>query len=140
MFLSKMSDNGEKRGLKRKELPVIWTRPMTLKLIDLYQSHSSLWDCSSENYKNKPVRKASLDDISKKLGITSQDAKDKIHNLRCQFNGIKRKRKQHLINTKNLATEDSLDLDSEIKWEFYDALKFIDGVKICNDINNDKVN
>ena len=52
-----------------------------------------------------------MDEISNKLGIPVQEVKDKIHNLRCQFQSINRK----LKNTKSgQATEDNF----EVKWDF----------------------
>ena len=33
-----------------------WTKEQTLMLIDLYQSHSVLWDSTTPNYKNRMKR------------------------------------------------------------------------------------
>ena len=105
---------------------------MTMQLIDLYVSHSNLWDCSSEQYKNRNLRNSAMDEISNKLGIPVQEVKDKIHNLRCQFQSINRK----LKNTKSgQATEDNF----EVKWEFYDALKFITRPKSRNEATIDSL-
>ncbi|CAH2012199.1 unnamed protein product [Acanthoscelides obtectus] len=99
---------------------------MIRQLIELYESHYNLWDCSSERYKNRNLRKSAMDEIASKLGVSAQDVKEKIHNLRCQFQTINRKRK----NTKSgQAAGDNF----EVKWEFYDALKFIDGPTNINE-------
>lgn len=115
----KMSGRNEKKSNERKACSVIWSRELIIKLIGLYESHSNLWDCSLEQYKNRNARKSSIDAISNAMGISADEVNNKIHSLRCQFQSINRKRK----NTKSgQATGDNF----VIKWEFYDALKFID--------------
>lgn len=127
-----MSYSSGKKGLKRKECTFNWTRNTIVQLIELYESYPNLWDCSSENYKNRNLRKSAVDEISNKLGIPAQEVKDKIHNLRCQFQSINRKRK----HTKSgQATGENF----EVKWEFYDALKFIDGPTCSNETTMDSM-
>lgn len=92
---------------------------MTLKLIELYESHSNLWDCSLEQYKNRMARKTFIDALSEVMGISVQEVNDKIHRLRCQFQSINRKKKK---TKSGQATGDNF----VTKWEFYEALKFID--------------
>lgn len=104
---------------KRKACSVNWSRQMTFKLIELYESHSNLWDCSLEQYKNRNARKNSIDTISEVMGISAQEVNDKIHSLRCQFQSITRKWKK---TKRGQAAGDNF----VVKWEFYQALKFID--------------
>ncbi|XP_074026271.1 uncharacterized protein [Leptinotarsa decemlineata] len=104
---------------KKKKSSVNWSRQMTLKLIELYESHSNLWDCSLEQYKNRMARKTSIDAISEVMGISVQEVNDKIHSIRCQFQSINRKKKK---TKSGQATGDNF----VTKWEFYEALKFID--------------
>lgn len=54
---------------KRKVCSVNWSREMTLNLIQLYESHSNLWDCTLERYKNRNARKTSIDAISNAIGL-----------------------------------------------------------------------
>lgn len=98
-------------GQKISEKKVIWNRDLTLSLIELYEEHSNLWNVLSENYKNRNMRKASLDKISEVLQICVEEVSAKIHNLRCQFQTINRNR----LKTKSgQATGDKF----VVKWEF----------------------
>lgn len=91
---------------------------ITCNLIALYESHMNLWDVSAENYKNRNLRKSSIEEILYAVGIPVQEINDKIHNLRCQFQNINRKRLK--IRSGQTAGD-----NFKVKWEFYDALKFI---------------
>lgn len=84
---------------KRNEKCVNWTREKIIRLIELYESHSNLWDCSSATYRKRSARMSSIGDISKKLEISVEDIKEKIHNLRCQqFQNLNRKyNKKYLL-------------------------------------------
>lgn len=104
---------------KQKTSNVKWSREMVLKLIELYESHSNLWDVSLEHYKNRNARKTSIDAIANAMGISIQEVNNKIHSLRCQFQNINRKRKK---TKSGQAAGDNFC----VKWEFYEALKFID--------------
>ncbi|KAF5272963.1 hypothetical protein FQR65_LT17271 [Abscondita terminalis] len=97
---------------------------MIRELIKLYESHSNLWDCSLDQYKNRNIRKSSIEAISNAMGIPAEEVNDKIHSLRCQFQSINRKKKQN-------KSGQSVGDNFIVKWEFYEALKFIDLPTTC---------
>lgn len=114
-----------KKAAIKRQSKVTWTRELTLKLIDQYESHSNLWDVTSKDYKNRHLRSASIDAISKVMGISVQEINDKIHNLRCQF---------QIINGKRYKTKSGQAAGDNfvVRWEFYHALKFINVPGHCN--------
>lgn len=113
-------------GVESKKKTTNWTKSLTSKLIDLYESHNNLWDVTSIDYKNRILRKSSMNEISFEMGIPVKELNDKIHNLRCQFLNNHRK----LLKIKNGQTPG--DNNMTVKWEFYDALKFIERTNETN--------
>lgn len=104
---------------------VHWTRELTLKLIQQYESRPNLWDVSSANYKNRNLRKSALEEIADIVGVSVADVNEKIHNLRCQYQSNCRKLHQ---SKSGQGTSENYT----VKWEYYDALKFISGAEGSN--------
>ncbi|KAH8390027.1 hypothetical protein KR200_005652 [Drosophila serrata] len=96
----------------------MWDRDNIIKLIELYENHSVLWDVSSGDYKNKHKKQNAYREIAEALGKSDDEIKTKIHNLRTQFLQEVRRVKQ---KKSGQGTSDNYTS----KWEFFDALKFI---------------
>ncbi|KAH8325494.1 hypothetical protein KR074_008647 [Drosophila pseudoananassae] len=96
----------------------MWDSDNTIKLIELYENHSVLWDVSSQDYKNKHKKQNALCEIAEELGKKDDEIKTKIHNLSTQFWQKVRKVKQ------KKSAQGKLD-NYTSKWQFFDALKFI---------------
>lgn len=65
-----------------------WSEQQTLQLIQLYKSYEFLWDRETELYKNIYARKQAYDAIVNEMevpGLTSQDVRSKIKNLRTAY-------------------------------------------------------
>lgn len=105
---------------------------MILQLIVLYEFYPNFWDYWSENYKNRNLRTSAINEIAHKLRIPAQEVKDKIHNLRCQFQTISRKRK--CTKSGQAAGENYM-----VKWEFYNTLNFIEGPTCSNETTVDSL-
>ncbi|KAH8287280.1 hypothetical protein KR054_005153 [Drosophila jambulina] len=106
----------------------MWDREKTLKLIELYEKHSVLWNVSSADYKNKHKKQHAYREITKKLHKSDDEIKTKIHHLRTQF-------LQEVRRLKQKKCGQSISDNCTSKWEFFDALKFIKN----DDGNNDKI-
>ncbi|XP_062121257.1 uncharacterized protein LOC133835276 isoform X2 [Drosophila sulfurigaster albostrigata] len=96
----------------------MWDREKTIKLIEFYENHSVLWDASSADYKNKHKKQNAYREIAEELDKSNDEIKPKIHHLRTQFLQEVRRVKQKKCGQ---ATSDNYTS----KWEFFDALNFI---------------
>ncbi|XP_030378065.1 uncharacterized protein LOC115626749 [Scaptodrosophila lebanonensis] len=96
----------------------MWDREKTIKLIELYENYSVLWDVSSADYTNKHKKQNAYREIAEKLDKSDDEIKTKIHHLRTQFLQEVRRVKQ---KKSGQGTSDNYTS----KWEFFDALKFI---------------
>ncbi|KAH8264412.1 hypothetical protein KR038_008316 [Drosophila bunnanda] len=106
----------------------MWDRESTIKLIELYENQSVLWDVSSQDYKDKHKKQNAYRAIGEELGKSDDDLKTKIHNLRTQFF-------QEVRRVKQKKSDQGTSDNHTSKWEFFDALKFIQN----DDGNNDKI-
>lgn len=73
------------KGTKRKAASSIkWNKGLALSLIKQYEQHPNLWNTSSEDYKNKILRRTTVQ-VSAEMGIPSSEIADKIHNSIANF-------------------------------------------------------
>lgn len=64
-----------------------WTSEQNLKFVELYKDQTNLWNCLDPSYKNRDLRKASLEHIRNELGLTdTNEVTKKIKNLRLTYN------------------------------------------------------
>lgn len=64
-----------------------WTSEQNLKFMELYKDQTNLWNCLDPNYRNRDLRKASLEHIRVELGLTdTNEVTKKIKNLRSTYN------------------------------------------------------
>lgn len=64
-----------------------WTSEQNLKFVELYKDQTNVWNCLDPSYKNRDLRKASLEHIRKELGLTdTNEVTKKIKNLRSTYN------------------------------------------------------
>ncbi|CAH2084108.1 unnamed protein product [Euphydryas editha] len=59
-----------------------------LKFVSLYRENTCLWDISSEDYKNKPMRQSALQKLCIGMeieGFTVEDVKNKIKSIRSTY-------------------------------------------------------
>jgi hypothetical protein len=64
-----------------------WTSEQNLKFVVLYKNQTNLWNCLDPSYKNRDLRKASLEHIRNELGLTdTNEVTKKIKNLRSTYN------------------------------------------------------
>ncbi|KAH8361077.1 hypothetical protein KR200_002062, partial [Drosophila serrata] len=96
----------------------MWDRENTIRLIELYENHSVLWDASSRDYKNKHKKQNAYCEMAEELGKSDDEIKTKIHNLRTQF-------LQEVRRVKKKKSGQGTSDNYTSKWEFFDALKFI---------------
>lgn len=55
--------------------------------MDLYREQENLWNCFDKNYKNRDMRKASLEHIAKEMNLDNiRDVTKKIIKLRSTYN------------------------------------------------------
>nr|XP_044248862.1 uncharacterized protein LOC108066816 [Drosophila takahashii] len=106
----------------------MWDRENTIKLIELYENYSVLWDVSSADYRNKHKKQNAFHEMAKKLDKSDDEIKTKIHHLRTQF-------LQEVRRVKKKKSGQGTSGNYTSKWEFFDALKFIKN----DDGNNFKI-
>lgn len=46
-----------------------WTSEQSIKFVELYKDQTNLWNCLDPNYKNRDLRKASLEHIRMESGL-----------------------------------------------------------------------
>lgn len=64
-----------------------WTSEQNIKFVELYKDQVNLWNRLDPNYKNRDLRKASLEHIRIELGLTDKnEVAKKIKNLRSTYN------------------------------------------------------
>lgn len=64
-----------------------WTSEQNVKFMKLYKDQTNLWNCLDPTYKNRVLRKASLEHIRMELGlIDTNEVTKKIKNLRSTYN------------------------------------------------------
>lgn len=102
-----------------------WTSEQNIKFVELYKDQTNLWNCLDPNYKNRDLRKASLEHIRMELGLQdTNEVTKKIKNLRSTYN-------QELLkiekSKKSGCGTDDIYKPS-IKW--FDAMDYI--MKIIN--------
>ena len=49
-----------------------WSEELVDVLIDLYRSHTCLYDIKAKNYHNREMKRKAIEDIAKKLNKTSK--------------------------------------------------------------------
>lgn len=102
-----------------------WTSEQNLKFMELYKDRTNLWNRLDPNYRNRDLRKASLEHIRMELGLTdTHEVTRKIKNLRSTYN-------QEILkiekSKKNGCGSDEVYKPS-IKW--FDSMDYI--MKIIN--------
>ena len=102
----------------------------TEQLIQLYHEHPCLWKVADKDYKNRYIRDNAVRDIASELKIPITDVKEKIYNLRTQYNHYRR---QLTKRKSGSGVEDT----SSIKWKWFSSLEFLsDGTKQRATISN----
>ena len=86
-----VASNSRKRHISRKNTgshgseSKKWTHDEIIKLIDLYEENSHLWDVFDRDYHNRDKRERTLNDISLVLKTDVADIKTKLLSLRSQL-------------------------------------------------------
>lgn len=93
---------------------IIWDKKKTMLLISKYNAAPILWDPNCKTYRNRELKSKAFDDLAKNMKMSKKEVQRKLHNLRTQYNTEVRKLQK---NGKS----------SEVKWEYFDAIKFING-------------
>ena len=107
------------------EQNIEWTRSNTLQFIEVLEKHPCLWQKRNKNYKNKAIRRVSLNAITKQLMgtmnclLTPDMIVKKLHTLRGQY------RREVKIMTSQKSGADKDNLHPPRLW-CYDALAFLD--------------
>ncbi|XP_059611029.1 uncharacterized protein LOC132257965 [Phlebotomus argentipes] len=91
---------------------IVWDKKKTLQLISKYNASPILWDPNCKTYRNRELKTKAFDELAKSMKMSRKEVQRKLHNLRTQYNTEVRK----LQKTGKA---------SEVKWEFFDAIKFI---------------
>lgn len=64
-----------------------WTSDQNIKFVELYKNQTNLWNCLDPNYKNRDLRKASLEHIRLECNLQNMnEVTKKIKNLRSTYN------------------------------------------------------
>lgn len=63
-----------------------WLKSEVEELIRSYQSKPLLWDITIKDYKSRPKKRDTLEELALKFDTTPEEITRKIHNLRNQFN------------------------------------------------------
>lgn len=103
-----------------------WTSEQNIKFVELYKDQVNLWNRLDPNYKNRDLRKASLEHIRIELGlIDKNEVAKKIKNLRSTYNQeiLKIEKSKRSGNSTN-----EIYKPTTIKW--FDSMDYI--MKIIN--------
>ncbi|XP_033106104.1 uncharacterized protein LOC117108245 [Anneissia japonica] len=65
--------------------------PSATQLVELYQSEEVLWNIHNSDYFNKRKRRNALERIGAIIGITAEEVKSKLRNMRTYYNAEKKK-------------------------------------------------
>lgn len=64
-----------------------WSSDANIKFVSLYKNEENLWNVFDKNYKNRDMRRSSLEFICKEMNmISSAEVTKKIKNLRSTYN------------------------------------------------------
>lgn len=80
---------------KRKKMTHDWSEEDIFKLIGEVECHPCIWNASSADYHNKPMRDNAWTEIGGMLNIRTEEVSTKWSNLRIQYRGYLNK-KQNL--------------------------------------------
>ncbi|XP_055696531.1 uncharacterized protein LOC129797725 [Lutzomyia longipalpis] len=98
--------------MSKKASPNLWDKKKTMQLISKYNETPILWDTNSKDYRNRELRAKSFEELARSMKLSKQEVQRKLHNLRTQYNTELRKIQKS-------------GKPGEVKWEYYDAIKFI---------------
>ncbi|CAL1688681.1 unnamed protein product [Lasius platythorax] len=104
-----------------------WTKNKTKLLISLLEKLPHLWDVSQADYKNRSKRTASIEQLAQQFNTDSGEVGRKLHNLMTQFNNELRKTRKR----KNGQGSGEVYIS---KWEFFEALQFMQSSSKCTEI------
>jgi hypothetical protein len=63
----------------------MWSRELSERLCELYQAEDLLYNCDHEEYHNRDHRLAAWEHIAKSLGVSVNEAREKLDNLRTMY-------------------------------------------------------
>ena len=110
----------------KTEQNIEWTRSNTQQFIEVLKKHPCVWQKRNKNYRNKAMRRISLNAVTKQLMgtmnclLTPEMIMKKLHTLRGQY-----RREVREIKTSQKSGADTDDLYQPRLW-CYDALAFLD--------------
>lgn len=93
----------------------MWTQERTIRLIELWHQTPILWDTKHKDYRNRDVKKNSLEDLAVEFDMTSLDIEKKMTGLKNQF----RREHNKFKSTGNLSSNYS------VEWFGYRPLLFL---------------
>ena len=122
-----VASNSRKRPTSRKNTgshgseSKKWTHDEIIKLIDLYEENSHLWDVFDRDYHNRDKRERTLNDISLVLKTDVADIKTKLLSLRSQLG----RERVKISKTKSGQCLEDLYKPT---WIYWDKLQFLQAV------------
>lgn len=118
-----------------------WQRTDVENLIKSYQTYDMLWDVKSDGYKNKALKRAAIQELSKQFGRSTDEITRKLHNLRSQFNSELKKLRTHTASggqttgtsgggsgRRSRGNAVAVDNGFVSKWPFFTQLHFLRNV------------
>lgn len=99
---------------KRKKMTHDWSEDDIFKLIGEVECHPCIWNASSADYHNKPMRDNAWTEIGGMLNISTEEVCTKWSNLRIQYRGY--------LNKK---TKSGQGTDNARKWKYFDSMAFV---------------
>ncbi|KAJ8878909.1 hypothetical protein PR048_019512, partial [Dryococelus australis] len=97
-----------------------WSHDNIVKLIVMYEGTHMLWDCRSNEYKNRDQKNAALKEMGEVFNCTNEEVLRKIHNVRNQV------RINFTRTTKNKEEKsDRAGGEEKNKWQYFNAMKFV---------------
>lgn len=102
----------------------MWTQEKTLKLIELWHQLPVLWDAKHKHFRNRDVRKSSLEILAREFDMTPMDIEKKITGLKNQY-----RREYNKVNFQDPST-------FSVEWFGYRPLQFIQSTLFTRDQNS----
>lgn len=105
----------EKKKRKRLHVTTAWTQENVLKLIEVIEMNSCIWEYSSGDYKNRQHKDDAWREVQRSIIVHSVDeCKAKWNNIKISYNSIKKK----------YATKSGQGVSEKPQWPFWSAMKF----------------
>lgn len=104
----------------------MWTQEKTLKLIDLWRQLPILWDTKHKHFRNREVRKSSLEILAQEFNMTPMEIEKKITGLKNQY-----RREYNKVNFQDPSS-------FSVEWFGYRPLQFIQSTLFTRDQNSSR--